>query len=64
MDNGHVQSLHMRQCIGHDGRDDDDYYYYYNIQYVYYCIWTTLKIREFYMMALQQVDDINQNKIK
>lgn len=32
MDNGNVQSLHMRQCIRHDGRDeDDDYYYYYNI---------------------------------
>lgn len=30
MDNGNVQSFHMRQCIGHDGRDDnDDYYYYY-----------------------------------
>lgn len=27
MDNGNVQSLHMRQCIGHDGRDDDDDYY-------------------------------------
>lgn len=27
-DKGNVQSLHMRQCVGHDGCDDDDYYYY------------------------------------